>query len=89
MSFGGSVSAMLSTLKNNKRERKSALKKVKDLNATEGDLTYLVDKKASPEEWKALQEKMREKKMRLKRMQMAFLLFSVLFFVILYIFVFT
>lgn len=34
MSFGGAVSAMMTSLKNNKRDRKSALKRLKD-NPTE------------------------------------------------------
>lgn len=37
MSFGGAVSAMVTSLKNNKRERKSALKRLKDNPAEYGD----------------------------------------------------
>ena len=37
MSFGGAVSGMVTSLKNNKRERKSALKRLKDNPAEYGD----------------------------------------------------
>ncbi len=37
MSFGGAVSAMVTSLKNNKRERKSALKRLKDNPAEYGN----------------------------------------------------
>ncbi len=37
MSFGGAVSSMMTSLKNNKRERKSVLKRLKDNPAEYGD----------------------------------------------------
>jgi len=56
MSFGGAVSAMTTSLKNNKRTRPSAFKKLKDIEGgayKKGS----IDKKASPQLLKELREK--------------------------------
>mgnify|MGYP000120843162 CR=1 FL=1 len=65
MSFGGSVSAMMTSLKNNKRTRPSAFKKLK--NVENGAYKKgSIDKKASPKLLKELREKtIRENKERL------------------------
>lgn len=58
MSFGGAVSAMVTALKNNKRDRKSALKKLKDIGVEYSGKTELhFENKASPMELKKIREK--------------------------------
>jgi len=57
MSFGGVVGSMITTLKNNKRERKSALKRLKDNPAEYSDGNELhFEKKASPMQLKKIRE---------------------------------
>ncbi|QCX37113.1 hypothetical protein FF125_01165 [Aureibaculum algae] len=65
MSFGGAVSAMVTSLKNNKRSRVSTFEKLKDyknIDYGEGK----IDKKATPEQLKAIREKL-QKENRKKR----------------------
>ncbi|MFY7670307.1 hypothetical protein ACOSP6_04410 [Tenacibaculum sp. MEBiC06402] len=50
MGFGGSVSAMISSLKNNKRERKSAFKKMKEHTNYSSPSDRLVFKNKATEE---------------------------------------
>ena len=53
MSFGGAMGAMITSLKNNKRDRKSALKRLKDNPAEYGAGTKLhFENTATPEELK-------------------------------------
>lgn len=60
MSFGGAVGAMISSLKNNKRDRPSAYKKLKDNRTTYENRTVLhFDKKSSPEQLRRIREKVR------------------------------
>ena len=74
MSFGGSVGAMITSLKNNKRSRVSTFKKLKDYkNVDYGEGT--IDKKASPEQLKEIREKL-QKENRKK------LIITLLYFVI-------
>ncbi|MEQ6123621.1 hypothetical protein AAON49_05425 [Pseudotenacibaculum sp. MALMAid0570] len=61
MSFGGAVGAMITSLKNNKRDRKSALKKLKDSGVEYSDKTELhFENEASPMELKKIREKVKE-----------------------------
>ncbi len=57
MSFGGAVGAMITSLKNNKRDRKSALKRLKENPAeySEGGELYF-DKKATPAQLHKIRE---------------------------------
>lgn len=67
MSFGGAVSAMMTSLKNNKRERKSALKRLKDSPLEYGDSGKLhFESKATESQLKSIREKIkRENRIRL------------------------
>lgn len=56
MSFGGAVGAMISSLKNNKRERKSAFDKLKNHKAQNRKLHF--DNKASKEDLKKIRQKL-------------------------------
>ena len=60
MSFGGAVSAMATSLKNNKRPRVSAFKKLevyKDFKYKKGTF----DKKASPQQLREIREHLQKK----------------------------
>ncbi|TCP25078.1 hypothetical protein EV195_104109 [Tenacibaculum skagerrakense] len=60
MGFGGSVSAMISSLKNNKRERKSAFEKMKKHASSSIQSDSLVFKnKASEEDLAEIKRKIR------------------------------
>jgi len=57
MSFGGAVSGMITSLKNNKRDRKSALKRLKDNPAEYGEDGKLhFEKTATPAQLKKIRE---------------------------------
>ena len=58
MSFGGSVSAMISSLKNNKRERKSVFEKTKNVGSVSGKLHF--DKNASKKQLEEIREKLKQ-----------------------------
>ena len=60
MSFGGAVGAMITSLKNNKRDRKSALKRLKDNPAAYGEEGKLhFENTATPEQLKKIREDLR------------------------------
>jgi hypothetical protein len=62
MSFGGAVGSMLTSLKNNKRDRKSALKRLKDNPAEYGEDGKLhFEKKATPAQLKKIREDLRRR----------------------------
>jgi len=80
MSFGGSVASMITSLKNNKRSRVSTFKKLKRYESIpykEG----VFDKKATPEQLKAIREKLQKENRRSYIIQIVFI---VLFFILLY-----
>lgn len=57
MSFGGAVSAMVTSLKNNKRSRKSAFKRLKDNPSEYGEGSKLhFENKATPSQLKKIRE---------------------------------
>lgn len=59
MGFGGSVGAMITSLKNNKRSRTSTFKKLKDYkNVDYGE--GKIDKKATPHQLKEIREKLQK-----------------------------
>ena len=59
MSFGGAVSAMITSLKNNSRDRKT-LYDYKDLYKTKSkNKIYVTDKKATPEQLERIRTEMR------------------------------
>tara|TARA_R110002073_G_scaffold279026_1_gene443241 strand:- start:536884 stop:537150 length:267 start_codon:yes stop_codon:yes gene_type:complete len=63
MSFGGSVSAMLSTLKNNKRSRVSTFEKLKGYE----DVKYKkgrIEKKATPQQLKEIRDRLQKRNKR-------------------------
>jgi len=57
MSFGGAVGAMITSMKNNKRDKNSTFKKLKNYDKSHNLLHF--DKKASKEELKELRKKLR------------------------------
>ena len=60
MSFGGAVSAMVTSLKNNRRDRKSAFKKLKDNPAEYGEEGKLhFENEATPDQLKKIREDLR------------------------------
>lgn len=60
MGFGGSVGAMLASLKNNKRTRPSAFKKLKENGVEYTNRTELhFDQKSSPAQLKAIRERIK------------------------------
>lgn len=66
MSFGGAVGAMISSIKNNKRDRKSALKKLKDSGVKHSDKTELhFENEASPMELKKIRKKVKDENRRI------------------------
>ena len=63
MSFGGAVSAMMTSLKNNKRARISTFKKLKNYE----DVKYKkgpIKKKATPEQLREIREKLQKENKR-------------------------
>ena len=56
MSFGGAVGAMITSIKNNKRERPSAFKKIKNCGGIDGKLQF--DKKANKQELQQIREQL-------------------------------
>ncbi|MEX0995614.1 MAG: hypothetical protein WDZ45_01035 [Flavobacteriaceae bacterium] len=66
MGFGGSVHAMIVSLKNNKRSRTTLFEK--DINKNNGAYTKFTDtKKMSPTEFRRFQEKLKEDRKRSKQ----------------------
>ncbi|APG65524.1 hypothetical protein LPB136_09200 [Tenacibaculum todarodis] len=84
MSFGGSVSAMISSLKSNKRERTSAFKKLKNTGGLSGKLHF--DKKASKKQLTIIKEKLQEENK--KTLVKNSIIFIVLLCVFIYFFAF-
>ncbi|MAY23578.1 MAG: hypothetical protein CMC74_12420 [Flavobacteriaceae bacterium] len=82
MGFGGSVAAMIASLKNNKRDRTTLYDKdKKGKNASGSSYGAFVDhKKMSPEEFKAFQQKLKEKKKAETKRQL--ILFGVIVLVV-------
>jgi len=72
MGFGGSVAAMIATIKNNKRNRVSTFDKIKDYKKSNKSKVYF-DKKASPLDLKKIRDKIQKenelvfRKIRLKK----------------------
>lgn len=63
MSFGGAVSAMLTSLKNNKRPRVSAFEKIKGYEHTPYKKGK-IEKKATPHQLKLIREKIQKENKR-------------------------
>lgn len=84
MGFGGSVSGMLTSLKNNKRPRKSALKKYKQHKFEEkGNLHF--NKKASQKQLLEIRQKIQNENRKRTRLYLLFFFaFIVSILVILY-----
>ena len=75
MGFGGSASGMITSLKNNKRPRKSALKKYKNYTFEEkGELQF--EKMASQKQLTEIRERIQAENK--KRMRLYLILFTVL-----------
>lgn len=70
MSFGGAVSAMVTSLKNNKRPRKSALKRYEKYTFKDSDRP-LFDQKATPEQLAEIRERIQKENKRTTKIYMA------------------
>ena len=79
MGFGG-VSAMISSLKNNKRERTSAFKNFKNTGGISGKLHF--KKKASPKQLKEIREKLQTEN------QVSLIRKAIFFFILICVFVY-
>jgi len=79
MSFGGSVSAMVTSLKNNRRKRVSAFKRMKEY----GDVKYKewkIEKKATPALLKQIRDKVQKQQRRETAIIYAFIAIGVVIF---------
>lgn len=63
MSFGGGVGAMITSLKNNKRERPSAFKNLKNCNGTNRKLKF--NKTSSKQQLQKIKEKLQKEQKKL------------------------
>lgn len=85
MSFGGAVSAMMTSLKNNKRDRKSALKRLKDNPAEYGEDGKLhFENTATPAQLKKIREdlKRENKKIMIRNVTIIVVVMAVLIYFI-------
>ena len=80
MSFGGSVSAMITSLKNNSRSknRKSYFKKDKSFSNKENEKNVFLDKKATPEQLEAIRKNIRKNNRRDKMVNVIILVFAII-----------
>ena len=84
MGFGGSVSAMLTSLKNNRRSRVSTLEKLKGYE----NIKYKkgkIEKKATPLQLKKIRDRLQEENKRTQRIKNVFVIGLVLLATILFI----
>lgn len=83
MSFGGAVSAMVTSLKNNKRKRPSAYEKMEKYNGNY-DTKLHFDKKATTEELETIRKKLQnqhKKELLIKIIGLVILTFVIIFFI--------
>ena len=80
MSFGGSVSAMITSLKNNSRSksRKSYFKKDKSFSSKENEKNVFLDKKATPEQLEAIRKNIRNKNRKDRMVNVILLVFVII-----------
>ena len=85
MGFGGSVSAMISSIKNNKRSRPSAFKKLKRFEKNSYKKGS-INKKANPKLLKEIRLKTKkENKIRFLKNALLFLIIATIFFLIVWL----
>jgi len=84
MGFGGSVAAMIATIKNNKRNRVSTFDKIKDYKKSNESKVYF-DKKASPLDLKKIRDKIQKENELVFRKKVLFLLISIFIIILLLI----
>lgn len=85
MGFGGSVSAMITSLKNNKRTRVSTFKKLKGYQNTSYKKGK-IEKKATPQQLKEIREKIQKENK--KRVLITITVFSICVIVLFVLFYF-
>ena len=82
MGFGGSVSAMITSLKNNKRSRASVLEKLKEyenIKYKEGK----IEKKATPQQLKEIRERLQKENKRTRILTITILsIFSIVLLIL-------
>ena len=84
MGFGGSVSAMITSLKNNKRSRVSTFKKLKEyenIKYKKGD----IGKKATPHQLKEIRERLQKENKQIRKKRISILAIFALVLVISFI----
>ena len=86
MSFGGAVSAMVTSLKNNKRPRVSAFKRLKGYE----NVKYKkgkIEKKATPQQLKEIRERIQKENKKERIFTIVFMTTAVIILYILFTFV--
>ena len=80
MSFGGFVSAMITSLKNNSRQknRKSYFKKDKSFSNKENEKNVFLDTKATPEQLEAIRKNIRNKNRKDRMVNVILLVFVII-----------
>ena len=80
MGFGGSVSAMITTLKNNARKRKTLNDNKDFFNKVSSTKTYVRDKKATPQQLREIRKRLKKenKKQRLVNLRVGLFVFVII-----------
>jgi len=89
MSFGGSVSAMISSLNRNRRDRKSIYDTRSPVVKASNNLSSLIANNASEEELNLLRIKLEANRTRLKKKKLTFLIISTMVISFLFYFIMT
>ena len=87
MSFGGAVSAMITSLKNNRRQRSSAFDKVKNYGEVHSKKPF-IDKKASPQQLKEIREKLKRENRRATLITLSVVLFFLIVLLVVFKYLF-
>ena len=86
MSFGGSVSAMLSSLKNNSRKKRKTIFD-KDGHTNSGrHLNNLINKKATPEQLAEIKQKLDKQNKKARKKNLIILTIVVIFIVLSFVY---
>ena len=80
MGFGGSVSAMITTLKNNARKRKTLYDNKDFFNKVSSTKTYVTDKKATPQQLREIRKRLEKenKKQKLVNLRVGLFVFIII-----------
>lgn len=80
MGFGGSVSAMITSLKNNARKRKTLYDNKDFFNKVSSTKTYVTDKKATPQQLREIRKRLEKenKKQKLVNLRVGLFVFIII-----------